>query len=54
MKELMEVNGLLTAKANVMSGMVIGAVAVMIMKQMCNRKRRKKHQGTKATDARYD
>ena len=35
---------LLTAKLNLMSGMVIGAAAVMVMKQVCKRKRRKKHQ----------
>ncbi len=39
---------LLTAKLNLMSGMVIGAAAVMVMKQMCKRKRRKKHQETHA------
>ena len=32
----------LTAKLNLVSGMVIGAAAVMIMKQMC--KRSTKHQ----------
>jgi hypothetical protein len=37
---------LLTAKLNLMSGMVIGAAAVMVMKQMCKRKRCKKHRGT--------
>ena len=33
----------LTAKLNLVSGMVIGAAAVMVMKQMCKRKRYKKH-----------
>ena len=37
---------LLTAKLNLMSGMVIGAAAVMVMKQVCKRKQRKKHQET--------
>ena len=44
----MEVNMLLTAKLNLMSGMVIGAAAVMVMKQMCKRKQSKKHQETHA------
>ena len=35
---------LLKAKLNLMSGMVIGVAAVMVMKQVCKRKRRKKHQ----------
>ena len=34
----------LTAKLNLMSGMIIGAAAVMVMKQVCKRKQRKKHQ----------
>jgi hypothetical protein len=34
----------LTAKLNLVSGMVIGAAAVMVMKKMCKRKRYKKHQ----------
>ena len=34
----------LTAKLNLVSGMVIGAAAVMIMKQMCKRSR--EHQQT--------
>ena len=34
---------LLTAKLNLMSGMVIGAAALMVMKQLCKRKRCKKH-----------
>ena len=45
---------LLTAKLNLMSGMVIGAAAVMVMKQMCKRKRRKKHQEADAPVARSD
>ena len=39
----------LTAKLNLVSGMLIGAAAVMVMKQMC--KRRKEHQQTPASDA---
>lgn len=39
---------LLTAKLNLMSGMVIGATAVVVMTQLCKRKRRKKHQETHA------
>ena len=39
---------LLTAKLNLMSGMFIGAAAVMIMKQMCKCQRRKKHEETNA------
>ena len=38
----------LTAKVNLMSGMVIGATAVMVMKQMCKHKKSKKHQETPA------
>jgi hypothetical protein len=38
----------LTAKLNLMSGMVIGAAAVIIMKQMCKRKSGEKHQETDA------
>jgi len=37
---------LLTAKLNLMSGMVLGAAAVMVMKQVCERKQRKSHQET--------
>ena len=44
---------LLTAKLNLMSGMVIGAAAVMVMKQMCKRKR-EKHQETPAPVAASD
>ena len=50
----MEVFMLLTAKLNLMSGMVIGAAAVMVMKQMCKRKQRKKHQETPAPVAASD
>ena len=35
---------LLTANLKLMSGVVFGAAAVMVMKQVCKRKRRKKHQ----------
>ena len=38
----------LTAKVNLMSGMVIGATAVMVMKQMYKQKQSKKHQETPA------
>ena len=38
----------LTAKLNLMSGMVIGAAAVIAMKQVCKRKQRKKHQESPA------
>lgn len=50
----MEANMLLTAKLNLMSGMVIGAAAVMVMKQVCKRKQRKKHQETHASFAASD
>ena len=39
----------LTAKLNMVLGMVIGATAIMVMKQMC--KRRNEHQQTPAPDA---
>ncbi|MDC1383829.1 hypothetical protein N8500_10185 [Candidatus Puniceispirillum sp.] len=39
----------LTAKLNLMSGMVIGAIIVVAMKQMC--KRRQEHQQDPATFA---
>jgi hypothetical protein len=42
---------LLTAKLNLMSGMVIGAAAVIVMKQMCKRKRCREHQETDAPTA---
>ena len=38
----------LTAKLNLMSGIVIGATAVMVMKKMCERKQSKKHQDAHA------
>jgi uncharacterized membrane protein YuzA (DUF378 family) len=44
----------LTAKLNLVSGMVIGVAAVMVMKQMCKRKRDKKHQEAHAAVAAYD
>jgi hypothetical protein len=44
----------LTAKLNLMTGMVIGAAAVMVMKQMCKRKRYKKHQEPHASVAPSD
>lgn len=36
----------LTTKLNLMSGIVIGAAAVTVMKQMCNRKHSKKNHET--------
>jgi hypothetical protein len=50
----MEVDMLLTAKLNLLSGMIIGAAAVIVMKQVCKRKRRKKHQETHAPVAAPD
>ena len=50
----MEGNMFLTAKLNLMLGMVIGVAAVMVMKQMCKRKQRKKHQETPAPVAASD
>ena len=44
----------LTAKLNLMSGMVIGAAAVMVMQQMCKRKRREKDQEAHAPVATSD
>jgi hypothetical protein len=44
----------LTAKLNLMSGMVIGAAAVMAMKQVCKRKQCKKHQEAHAPVAASD
>ena len=44
----------LKAKINLMSGVVIGSVAVIIMKQMCKLKRRKKHEETHAPIATSD
>ena len=43
-----EADMLLTAKLNLMSGMVIGAAALMVMKQVCKRKRCKKQEETHA------
>jgi len=45
---------LLIAKLNLMSGMVIGAAGVMVMKQMCKCKRRNKYQETHAPVATLD
>jgi hypothetical protein len=45
---------LLTAKLNLMSGMVIGAAALMVINQMCKRKRCKKHDETRAPIATSD
>jgi hypothetical protein len=45
---------LLTAKLNLVSGMVIGAAAIMVMRQVCKRKQRKKHQETSAPVAASD
>ena len=39
---------LLTAKLNLVTGMVIGAAALLIIKQMCKGKRCKKHDKTHA------
>ena len=44
----------LTTKLNLVSGMVIGAAAVMVMTQMCKRKRYKKHQEAHAAVAAAD
>ena len=45
---------LLTTKLNLMSGMVIGAAALMVMKQVCKRKRCKKQEKTQAPIATSD
>ena len=45
---------LLTAKLNLMSGMIVVAAAVMVMKQVCKRKRRKQHQKIHAPVAESD
>ena len=50
----MEVSMFLAAKLHLMSGMVIGAAAVMAMKQVCKRKQRKKHQEAHAPVAASD
>ena len=39
----MELNVFLTAKIHVVSGMVIGALAVMAAKQMCKQRKTRKH-----------
>ena len=44
----------LTAKLNLISGMVIGAATVLVMKQMCKRKQSKKHEETSAPVATSD
>ena len=45
---------LLITKLNLMSGMFIGAAALMVMKQVCKRKRCKKQEKTHATIATSD
>ena len=45
---------LLITKLNLMSGMVIGATALVVMKQMCKRKLCKKHEETHAPIATSD
>ena len=45
---------LLTNKLNLMSGMIIGAAALMVMKQVCKRKRCKKQEETHAPIATSD
>ena len=45
---------LLTAKLNLMAGMVIGATALMVMKQACKRKQCKKQEETHAPIATSD
>ena len=45
---------LLTAKLNLISGIVIGATAIMVMKKMCERKQCKKHQEAHAPAATSD
>ena len=44
-----EAGMLLTAKLNLISGMVIGAATLMVMKQVCKRKRCKKREETHAS-----
>ena len=44
----MEASMLLTAKLNLVSGIAIGAIAVIVMKQVCKRKQCKKAQATHA------
>ena len=43
---LMETSMFLTAKLNLITGMVIGATAVLAMKQMCNQHRKQKRSST--------
>jgi len=50
----LEANLWLTAKLNLMSGIVIGATAVMVMKKMCERKKCKKHHDAHAPAAASD
>ena len=45
---------MVTAKINLISGMFFGAAALMIMKQMCKRKRCKKQEETHAPIATSD
>ena len=45
---------LLTAKLNLIPGIVIGAAGLIVMKQLCKRKRCKKHQETHAPVATPD
>ena len=42
----METSMFLTAKLNLITGMVIGATAVLAMKQMCNQQRKQKRSST--------
>ena len=41
----------LTAKVHVVSGMIIGALAVMVMKQMCKQRETHKHTPVPAESA---
>ena len=50
----LEANLWLTAKLNLMSGIVIGATAVMVMKKMYERKQCKKHSDAHAPAAASD
>ena len=47
-------NMLLITKLKLMSGMVIGAAGIIVMKQLCNRKRCKKNKKTHARVAAAD
>ena len=40
----LEVNMILTAKLNLLSGMVLGATAVMVVNQLCKIKSRRKNE----------